>query len=336
MSVRDDSVLFENIKSYISLVGRGQKSGKTLSQNQAEHLMSELLLGKALPEQMGAILMLLRMREETADELAGFLKACRNKSSLALNHAISYDFGAYAGKRRHLPWFLLAVMALAESGEKVFIHGLEEQDSNRVYLDSIYRDLGWSMASSSSHANTQLDTFGFSYMSISCFHPSMTTLMQTRHTLGLRSCMHSLSKMLNPAKASCSVHGIFHRDLDSMHIDVAHLLQDTNVACIRGDSGEVEATPEKAFMMHSYEDGHSNQREYPILLDNWALQTRKLGAAGLKDTWTRNKVCKYGEQAVIGTLAVALACKHSLSTSESIDKATSLWHSRSGVWPNVQ
>ena len=335
MSVRDDSEIFDSIKQYVALIGRGQKSGKTLSQVQACDLMTRLLNGEALPEQVGAVLMLLRMREETVTELAGLLQACRATSSLAIEQEISFDFGGYAGKRRHLPWFLLAAMALAEAGEKVFIHGLEETDSQRLYLDAVYRDLGWVMASSSDHANAQLNALGFTYMSIERFHPSMTVLLRTRHILGLRSCLHSLSKMLNPAEADCSVHGIFHRDLDTTHIEVAKVLGDDKVACIRGDSGEVEATPEKAFIMHSAEKKQSIQRQFPVLLKQWSLQTKKLGAKGLKDVWTKSKACEYGEKAVLGTLAVALACKYSLSTEASLEKAAEIWNARSANWPKV-
>lgn len=335
MPSRNDAELFDNVKQYVALIGRGQKSGKTLSRPQAKHLMLKLLNGESLPEQTGAALMLLRMREETVDELAGFLEACRETSSLSIEHPITYDFGCYAGKRRHLPWFLLAALALAESGEKVFLHGLEEHDSQRLYLDEVYRELGWRMAETSAEANRQLAEYGFSYMSIAQFHPAMTDLLQTRHILGLRSCLHSLSKMLNPTNATCSIHGIFHRDLDTTHIDVAALLDDNNVACIRGDSGEVEATPEKAFVMHSYERSQTKQRKFTASLTNWSLQTRKLGAQALKQIWTGEDTCSYGEHAVISTLAVALACRHGLSVEDALTRATTLWQSRSKKWPQI-
>jgi anthranilate phosphoribosyltransferase len=333
--VRDESEIFQSIKEYVALIGRGQKSGKTLSQIQAKDLMTRLLNDEALPEQVGAVLMLLRMREETVTELAGLLEACRNTVSLSIEQPISFDFGAYAGKRRHLPWFLLAAMALAGSGEKVFIHGLEETDTDRLYLDAVFRDLGWSMAQNSEHANQQLDKFGFTYMSIERFHPAMTRLLKTRHILGLRSCLHSLSKMLNPAKAQCSIHGIFHRDLDTTHIEVAKLLGDNLVACIRGDSGEVEVAPEKTFTMHSVENHQAVQRECPVLLEQWALQTRKLGTHGLKDVWTGAKPCEYGEKAVLGTIAVALCCRHSLSFDDGMKQAQELWDTRTKKWPEL-
>ena len=338
MPNRNDAELFDNLKSYVALIGRGQKSGKTLSQAQARHLMQQLLNGNALPEQVGAILMLLRMREETVEELAGFLQACRDTSQLSLspNHAIAFDFGAYAGKRRHLPWFLLAAMALAECGEKVFIHGLEELDSQRLYLDTVFNELGWHQSTSSEHANDHLEQHGFTYMSIAEFHPAMTSLLQTRHILGLRSCLHSLSKMLNPAQAQCSIHGIFHRDLDTTHIDVAKTLNENLVACIRGDSGEVEVAPEKPFIMHSLENGFKQERAFPVMLAQWSMQTRNLGTQALKAVWTGSEKNAYAEKAVTGTLAVALACKHGLTLDKSLNKANEVWQARSGRWPTLK
>ena len=122
-------------KDYINMVGRGQRAGKTLSQQQAYDAMSQILQGKVLPEQLGAFLMLLRVREETAEELAGFTQACREYVEPEFSQIqADLDIGCYAGKRRHLPWFILAMLLLTQQGKKVFLHGTHEPDSKRLYL----------------------------------------------------------------------------------------------------------------------------------------------------------------------------------------------------------
>ncbi|MGB3724530.1 MAG: glycosyl transferase family protein [Glaciecola sp.] len=330
MSSSKDAQVLSSISQYIALIGRGQKSGKTLSQAQAEDVMLRIFRNEALPEQTGALLMLLRMREETDEELSGFLQACRATlpNTLQLNTPIDLDLGCYAGKRRHLPWLLLAVKTLAQNGYKIFLHGLEEHDSNRLYLDSVFRALNWPIARSMQDASQQLALHNFCYMSITDVHPKMANLLSMRHTLGLRSCMHTLAKMLNPAAAKASVHGVFHRELDNTHINVAKNLNEVNVACIRGDSGEVEATPEKAFSMHYVSNNCETELAFPALLPHWAHQTRNLGINALLDVWQGKVVVDYATAAIQSTLAVYLCCMHNLSSEQGLQRAKALWQSR--------
>lgn len=335
---RNDNEVFSRVSDYIALVGRGQKSGKTFNQEQACQIMTLMLQNQTLPEQTGALLMLLRMREETDIELAGFLQACRNTLIPHFTDLpdIDLDLGCYAGKRRHLPWLLLAVMTLAQNGYKIFMHGLQENDSSRLYLDSVFEQLVWRQANSIEQAKAQLSLHNFTYISIKDIHPNMHKLLSMRHTLGLRSCMHTLAKMLNPASAKASLHGVFHRELDNTHINVAQILNETRVACIRGDSGEVEATPEKSFTMHAIDrDGKQVSRDFSVQLDSWSLQTRNRGVEALKRVWKGDLKCEYGEKASITTLAVMLATIESLESEDALKQAQIIWHHRDKNWPNL-
>jgi anthranilate phosphoribosyltransferase len=337
MTTRDDTRIFEKFSQYIALVGRGQKSGKTMNQAQAQDAMARILNNEALPEQVGALLMLLRMREETTEELSGLLLACRQTlpQSISTLGSIDLDLGCYAGKRRHLPWLLLSVILLAQQGYKVFMHGLEESDSNRLYLDTVFKSLNIPIAKSVEEAKLHLAQRNFCYMSIKDLHPQMASLLGMRHTLGLRSCMHTLAKMLNPANAKASVHGVFHRELDNHHIEVAKILGESKVACIRGDSGEVEATPEKAFSMQYLQSKNALTREFPVLLSQWSHQTRQLQVHALPQVWCGELDSLYGQAASIGTAAVALSCMENLSTEDALSKAQKMWDERNKVWPIV-
>ncbi len=66
--------------------------------------------------------MLLRHKEESAEELAGFTRAVRARLQPP-GFAVDLDWPSYAGKKRHLPWYLLAVKCLAGSGVRVVVHG---------------------------------------------------------------------------------------------------------------------------------------------------------------------------------------------------------------------
>ena len=85
--------------SFVRILGKGQKGSRGLTQEEAYTAMGMMLDGKVEDTQLGAFLMLLRFKEETAEELAGFTQAVRERVT-APAIAVDIDWPAYAGKRR--------------------------------------------------------------------------------------------------------------------------------------------------------------------------------------------------------------------------------------------
>ena len=106
---------------YVRALGKGKLGSRSLSQDEDFDAMSIILQQQVEPEQLGAFLMLLRVKEETPAELAGFVAAVRsfhNYSSAQIpGIAVDIDWSSYAGKKRHLPWFLLSALTLAGQGK---------------------------------------------------------------------------------------------------------------------------------------------------------------------------------------------------------------------------
>ena len=67
---------------YIRIIGKGKKGSRPLTQEEAYQAMKMILANEVEPIQLGAFLMLMRVKEETPEELAGFVLAARE------NHAI--------------------------------------------------------------------------------------------------------------------------------------------------------------------------------------------------------------------------------------------------------
>ena len=88
----------------IRTLGRGKKGSRDLTEEEAYSAFSQVLKDEVEPEQLGAFLMLLRVKEETAAELAGFVRAARDHLETPTKlPAVHLDWSSYAGKRRHLP-----------------------------------------------------------------------------------------------------------------------------------------------------------------------------------------------------------------------------------------
>lgn len=314
---------------YVKLIGKGKRAGKYLTLEQAYDAFKLLLADEAEPEQIGAFLMLLRVREESVEELAGFVKASREFVNPELKSlAVDIDMGCYAGKRRHLPWFLLAVICMAQAGHKIFLHGCTEPGSQRMYLPQVFECLNLPIAKSANQAQELLNNIGFAYMDIANISEPLKKLLQMRSLFGLRSPANTLARMLNPCDASFSLHGVFHKHFDQKHIQVAELLNDQGVGCLRGEGGEIEVNPERPFNLYIQDKTQAIQ-SFPTLLQQWQIKPASLNPEELEQLWTGKLKFEYGEQAVIGTIACMLSLTKKIAPSSNVlEQAKDIWQQR--------
>ena len=103
---------------FVRILGKGKRGARNLTREEAREAMGMLIDEKVEDTQLGAFLMLLRHKEESAEELAGFTEAVRQRLN-APQLKVDIDWPTYAGKKRHLPWYLLAAKCLAQNGVKV-------------------------------------------------------------------------------------------------------------------------------------------------------------------------------------------------------------------------
>jgi anthranilate phosphoribosyltransferase len=323
-----------DFKHFIRIIGRGQRAGRTLTVEEAEQAMAMVANDEVTAEQKGAFLMLLRVREETAEELAGFTKAFRKLTKEELpSLSVDLDMGCYAGKRRHLPWFLLSAMLLAQNGKRVFLHGTHEPDSKRLYLKEVLPQLGFDIAQNVEQAKSALDTLGFTYMDLNQINPALDKVIQLRELFGLRSCANTLARMLNPSQATNSIQGIFHRLIDVKHRETAALLNDKNVLCFRGDGGEIEFNPLRDVTLHVSRSSEQSTIDIENTLDSFVTKPKELDASQLIDVWTGKSNDTYGEKALLGTLANMLVLTDKLEWPAAYVQAESMWNSRNKTWP---
>ena len=82
---------------YIRILGRGKNGSRSLTREEARLAMSDILSNNYHDLQLGAFLMLLRVKEETPEELAGFVDASRATIQPTLEMpAIDIDWGSFS------------------------------------------------------------------------------------------------------------------------------------------------------------------------------------------------------------------------------------------------
>lgn len=320
---------------YIQTIGRGQKRRRSLTQQEAKDAMSLILQGQVTDMQLGAFLMLIRVREETPEEAAGFLQAIR-ESFVVPECKVDIDWGSYAGKRRQLPWFVLALNLLRQQGYSVCLHGVIGNESQRLYTQPVIEALGWPIANSLEQAKQLIETKSACYLAVDDFAQSIKDLMNKRDELGLRSPIHSLARMLNPFNARLSVHGVFHKGYDDIHQQTASLLSDQMTIAFCGDGGEAEVRPDRKTEIKAVEtwqeEGEAKHQAWSYFLPKTFLNAdptaKCLDVDLLLDVWQGRQSNDYGLAAVLQTATMALMALEHLTFEEAAARAQQLWDER--------
>lgn len=305
---------------------------RSLEREEAREAMSMMLAGEATPEQLGAFLMLMRVKEETAEEVAGFTEALREHLDVpetAITPAI--DWAAYAGKKRQLPWFLMAALILGKNGYPVFMHGLSRRDE-RLYVPEALARLGLAVAGSLEEAARQVEESGFAYIPIERLSATMAEWIAMRDLFGLRPPLNTVARMLNPLAAPLSLMGVFHPNFAAIHQRALGLLEQPRALVVKGEGGEFEFIPERDARLFGVAEGKEWTVDWPTMLPRGSVvKPAVLDLDHFRRVWEGEASDHYGELAVTGTLAMAILALGVRSDRETaLALANSWWRARAG------
>jgi anthranilate phosphoribosyltransferase len=315
---------------FIRIIGKGKKGSRPLTQEEAYQAMKMILANEIEPVQLGAFLMLMRVKEETPEELAGFVLAARESCNLGKhNELVDLDWSSYAGKRRHLPWFLLSALLLADNGINVFMHGAGGHTAGRLYTQDMLKHLGLEPSNSLEQTRQQLKQQHFSYLSLEHFCPKLHEIIELRPLLGLRSPVHTLVRLINPFNAEHSIQGIFHPGYRPVHQQAAALLKQPHAAVLKGEGGETERNPDMECMVQSVHNGELFDENWPALFARRHIKSEELDPKQLALVWQGSNEDEFSENSIIGTAAIALKLLGKANSQDDAHQlATHYWLNR--------
>ncbi len=313
---------------YIRILGKGKKGSRPLTQSEAYQAMRMILADEVEDIQLGAFLMLMRVKEETPEELAGFVQAVR-ATLPNIKQTADLDWSAYAGKRRHLPWYMLSSLLLAENGIKVLMHGSAAHTQGRLFAQDMLPLFSLPQADSFASAQQQLQTRHFAYLSLETICPALNKMIHLRALMGLRSPVHTLVRLINPLNAAYSIQGIFHPGYRPVHQEAALLLKQPNMAVLKGEGGETERNPDMDCLVQSVHQTHLSEEIWPALFARRHVKPAQLNPQQLLQVWQGTNQDEFAEASIIGTAAIALKLLGKAdSQAKAQQLATDYWHKR--------
>jgi len=317
-----------SLSEIIYFLGRGPSKSRHLTREEAAFAMSLILDGKAEPEAVGAMLMLLRYRGESAAEIAGFVDAIRTRTETWSTLPAQLDWPSYAaGRSRGHPWFLLSAKLVAAAGHKVLLHGWNSHQNPIASVRDALDGIKINTCCTPQDTTAELARSNIAYVPVEAFHPELLKLFKLRDILGLRSPINTALRALNPTRANASIQGVFHPSYRELQQDAAQLLGQERLTVIKGGGGEFERNPSKdTALMRLIGSQRSEETISAIYEGARRLNAENTTSSDLIDIWIGTKHDLFFTSIITGTAALALeTADPTLTRARAHQLAEDLW-----------
>jgi anthranilate phosphoribosyltransferase len=236
--------------------------GKDLSRDEAREVMDTIMSGDATPAQIGGFLVALRLKGETADEIAGCAEAMRTHVVRVTPRrddlVDTAGTGGDGGKTFNIS--TAAALVAAAAGAAVAKHGNRSVSSQAGSAD-VLESLGFELDLTPDRIATSIDELGFGFMFAPTHHPAMKHAMPVRRELAARTVFNVLGPLTNPAGARAQVVGVYSPLLVPVIADVLAQLDARRAFVVHGAGGIDELSPAGPNLVYEVVAGSVRKRE---------------------------------------------------------------------------
>ena len=253
---------------------------ETLSRSEASALMESILAGHASDIELAALLGALAARGETSAEIAGFASTLRAASNmLPLSNLEQQDLvdtcGTGGDASGSFNISTAAALVAAAAGARIAKHG-NRAVTSRCGSADVLEALGIPIHLSPTDAAQALRTHHFAFLLAPSHHPQLKAVMPVRKALGVRSILHILGPLLNPAGARRQVMGVYQSRLVPLVANAMILLDIHHAMVVHGDGGLDEIGVSGPTEIAELRNGTVTQ--YTIAPEDFGLQRAPLSA----------------------------------------------------------
>src|ERR671923_722050 len=248
-------------------------TGASLSRDEAAQAFDRMMSGEATPSQMGALLMALRVRGETVEEITGAVTAMREKMLQVAAPADAVDIVGTGGDASgSFNISTCAALIVAGAGVPVAKHGNRALSSRSGAAD-VLAALGVNIELTPEGVSRCIKQAGIGFMFAPAHHPAMKNVGPTRVELGTRTIFNLLGPLSNPAGVKRQMVGVFSRQWVQPLAQVLKNLGSDSVWVVHGSDGLDEITTAGVTHVAALEEGVV--RTFEITPDELGLERVK-------------------------------------------------------------
>jgi len=217
----------------------------SLTPNEAEETMNEIMSGAATQAQIGAYLTALHMKGETADEIVGSMRALRaHVSRIPTKQARLIDVvGTGGDKSNTFNISTTTAFVVAGAGVPVAKHGNRAASSQSGAAD-VLGALGVKVDLTPEQVGQCIDTIGIGFAFAPTHHPAMKNVGGARREINQRTIFNIIGPPSNPAFARHHLLGVWDRRYVRIMAEVLVQLEDTHALVVNGSSPQVAGIDE--------------------------------------------------------------------------------------------
>ncbi len=215
----------------------------SLSENEMELVMNEIMSGSTTDAQIASFITALRMKGETINEITGAAKVMREKA-LKVNtgdDVIIDTCGTGGDKKGTFNVSTATAFVAAGAGVKVAKHGNRSVSSKSGSAD-VLEALGIDINADSARAEDLLHTTGMCFLFAPLYHRATRFAIGVRKEIGIRTIFNMLGPLTNPAGARHQLVGVYDAKLTETIAYVLKNLGSVSACVVHGSDATDEIT----------------------------------------------------------------------------------------------
>lgn len=265
--------------------------GRDLTRDEAFEIMTAIMQGEATSAQIGAMLIALRMKGETVDEITGFAEAMRSFSSrVQTENADLLDTCGTGGSGIHkFNISTASAIIAAAAGARVAKHGNRAMSGKAGSAD-VLEALGVNIQLTAQQAADCLARENICFMFAQLYHPALKHAAAPRKELGVRTIFNMLGPLANPANADRQLIGLYDRTKTATVAEVLARLGLKRAMVVGSYDGLDEISLSAPTQVSELKDGEV--KTYDITPEELGLTTVPLGAVQGGDAATNAAIIR--------------------------------------------
>jgi anthranilate phosphoribosyltransferase len=242
--------------------------GKALTREQARNVMDQVMAGEVTTTQIAGLLIALRAKGETAEEMTGFVDSMRaHATPLDVPEGAIDTCGTGGDRAGTFNISTAAALVAAGAGIRVAKHG-NRAASSRCGSADVLEALGVDITLGPDGVRRCIDASGMGFCFAPTFHPAMRHAGPARRELGVRTVFNVLGPLANPGHVRRQALGVGVKSLAPLMVRVLQDLGHQRALVFYGEDGIDELTTTGPSHVFELNEGH---------LTEYELEPRDLG-----------------------------------------------------------